>query len=153
MMTSSRKLPERAVPAPRFSAMVQAVQADLPRANVNDRRSIERLYPPDAFARDAAENDRPGIAILRGVRIAAAPDADGNFPLEPAARHAGEMPAAPFLAPFRRRAASENAGADPDPRRLYDAFLDDIIAAARRYGYRAEASPGPGDPRLCGPRQ
>lgn len=122
-------------------------------ANVNDRRSIERIYPPDAFARDAAQNDRPRIEILKGVRIASAPDEAGNFALEPGAQYTGEMPGALFLAPFHRRTAEEFAGVDPDPRHGYGAFIDEIIGAARRHGYRADESPGPDDPRLRGARQ
>lgn len=122
-------------------------------ANINDRRSIEPIYPPDAFARDAAENDRPRTEILKGVRIASAPDTDGNFALEAATHHAGEVPGALFLAPFHRRTAEECASDDPDPRLGYDAFIDEIIDTAQRHGYRAEASPGPGDQRLRGARQ
>jgi hypothetical protein len=127
--------------------------ANIPPANINDRRSIERIYPPDAFARDAAENDRPRIEILKGVRIASAPDGDGNFALEAGAQYTGEVPGALFLAPFHRRTAEEYASDDPDPRHGYDAFIDEIIDAARRHGYRATASPGPDDPRLRGARQ
>jgi hypothetical protein len=146
-----REPPERAKQEPRFSGMDQAnLNAQ---ANLNDRRSIERIYSPDAFARDAAENDRHRIEVLKGVRIASAPDADGNFALEPAAQYAGEVPGALFLAPFHRRTAEEFASDDPDPRHGYDAFIDGIIEAARRHGYRAEESPGPDDQRLRGPRQ
>ena len=127
-------------------------QADI-RANINDRQSIERLYPPDAFARDAAENDRQRVEILKGVRVASAPDDDGNFVLEPAAHHAGEVPDAVFLAPFPLRTPERHAAADPDPHHGYDAFIDEIIEAAQRHGYRAAESPGPGDPRLRGARQ
>jgi len=35
----------------------------------------------------------------------------------------------------------------------YDGFVSEIIEAAQRFGYRAEASPGRGDARLRGPRQ
>jgi hypothetical protein len=125
----------------------------MPQANIKNRGSIERIYPPDAFARDAAENDRPGIEILKGVRIASAPDGDGIFALEPASHYAGEAPQSLFLAPFHRRTATEDAANDPDPRDGYDAFIDEIIDAARRHGYRAAESPGPGDPRLHGLRQ
>jgi hypothetical protein len=125
----------------------------MPQANINDRRSIERVYPHDAFARDAARNDRHRIELLRGVRIASAPDDNGDFAIEPAAQHAGEAPAAVFLAPFHRRTAEEHAAVDPDPRNGYDAFIDEIIDAAQRHGYRASQSPGPADPRLSGARQ
>lgn len=126
---------------------------DMSQANINDRGSIERIYPTDAFARDAAENDRARIEILRGVRVASAPDGDGNFALDPASHYAGEAPSAVFLAPFHRRTANEDATDDPAARDGYDAFIDEIIDAARRHGYRADESPGPGDPRLHGLRQ
>ena len=131
-------------------------------ANIHDRASIALLYPPDAFAADAAANDRHRVDVLHGVRILSAPDAAGNFALERAKQHTGEVPQAIFLAPFHRATASEHAAADPDPHHGYEAFLDDIVRAARRHGFRAEASPGPGedpltgrpgDPRLRGPRQ
>ena len=64
------------------------------------------------------------------MRIASAPDGDGNFVLAPAAQYAGEVPGALFLAPFHRRTAEEHAGNDPDPRHGYDAFIDEIIDAA-----------------------
>jgi hypothetical protein len=128
-------------------------QVNILPANINDRGSIERVYPPDAFARDAAENDRHRVELLKGVRIASAPDEAGNFALEPATQYTGEVPGTPFLAPFHRRTAEEDAPDDPAPRHGYGRFIDDIIEAARRHGYRAEDSPGPGDPRLRGPRQ
>ncbi len=87
------------------------------------------------------------------MRIASAPDGDGNFVLERATHHAGEAPGALFLAPFHRRTAREYAGDDPDPRHGYNAFIDEIIDAARQNGYRAGESPGPDDPRLRGARQ
>jgi hypothetical protein len=123
------------------------------KANVHDRRSIERVYPPDALARDAAENDQASIDRLKGVRIASAPDEAGDFELDPAARYAGEVPGAVFLAPFHRRTPSGDGGAGSDSRQGYDEFIDDIIEAAWRHGYRATASPGPGDARLRGERQ
>ena len=86
----SHEPPERAPQGLRFSGMPYSNINT--QANINDRQSIERLYPPDAFARDAAENDRHRIEILKGVRIASAPDGDGNFALEPAAQYAGEVP-------------------------------------------------------------
>jgi hypothetical protein len=123
------------------------------RANIHDRRSIERIYPTDAFARDAAENDRSGVEVSHGVRIGSAPDQAGDFEVEPAARHAGEVPGTVFLAPYLRAAANVRPSADPDPDHGYDAFIAEIVDVARRFGYRADASPGPGDPRLKGARQ
>jgi hypothetical protein len=126
---------------------------DMPTANLHDRGSIERVYPCDAYTSDASQNERQKPAVLKGLRITETADEAGDFSIEPAAGHVGEVPGAIFLAPFHRVTAEENAGAEPDPRQGYEAFLDEIIGAAQRPGYRAEASPGPGDARLRGPRQ
>lgn len=126
---------------------------DMPTSNIHDRTSIERAYPREAYASDASQNERRKPAMLHGVRIAAAPDDKGEFAIEPAVQHAGEVPGAVFLAPFHRVTAEENAESDPDPRLGYEAFLDEIIEMAERLGFRADASPGPGDARLRGPRQ
>lgn len=116
--------------------------------NIRDRASIRRAYSRHAFASDAAHNDRQTVDTLKGVRIAAAPDDDGNFPLQRAARQTGETPGAVFLAPF-----TAVGSADADLRKGYEAFLDDIVAAAAQHGYRADTSPGPGDERIKGLRQ
>jgi hypothetical protein len=125
------------------------------KANIHDRASIERIYPPDVYASDASQNERRKPALLKGVRIAAGADEKGDFTIDPATQHASELVGAGalFLAPFHRVTAEENAAADPDPRQGYEAFLDEIIEAAQRFGFRAEASPGPRDLRLRGPRQ
>jgi hypothetical protein len=125
----------------------------MPIANIHDRGSIERVYPCDAYANDASQNERRKPAVLKGVRITEAADEAGIFSIEPAASHAGEVPGVIFLAPFHRVTAQEDIAAEPDPRHGYEAFLDEIIEAAQRQGFRAEASPGPGDARLRGPRQ
>ena len=123
------------------------------KANIHDRKSLERVYPPESFERDAGENDRQGGGLLHGIRIGSAPDQAGNFELEPASLHAGEVPGAVFLAPFHRAILDKHAPADCDPRGEYDAFVAEIIDLARHFGYRAETSPGPGDPRIRGLRQ
>ena len=125
----------------------------MPSANIYDRGSIERVYSCDAYASDASQNERRKPALLNGVRITETADEAGNFAIEPAAHYAGEVPGAQFLAPFHRMTAQEHAATDPDPRRGHEAFLDEIIKAARGPGFRPETSPGPGDARLRGPRQ
>jgi len=125
----------------------------MPSANIYDRGSIERVYSCDAYASDASQNERRKPAVLKGVRITEAADEAGNFRLERAANYAGEVPGAIFLAPFHRVTAHEDVAAEPDPRQGYQAFVDEIIEAAQRQGFRAEASPGPRDARLRGPRQ
>ncbi len=118
-------------------------------ANIADRAGIERIYPAEAFASDAAQNDDLASGLERGVRVLSAPDADGAFGLEQATRQVGEVPSASFLAPRRRQAAA----GDPDPRAGYAEFLDDIVTAAQRFGFEAEDTPGQGDPRIRGLRQ
>lgn len=164
----ARKGPERRRAALRSEDM---------KANIHDRQSLARAYPPEAFAADAAQNQKqPANEILRGVSVTAAPDETGAFELQRAARHVGESETseeegAVFLTPYRPLGAVRETGAAgpggpppprapghaalgvPDPREGYEAFLDDIIAAARRRGFRGERSPGPGDARLRGPRQ
>src|SRR4051812_44743482 len=101
------------------------------RANINDRGSIECVYPADNFAGDAADNEKqPGNQVLHGVRILSAPDAQGAFELERASRQVGEFGGALFLAPFRRDTGREFARQAPDPAAGYDGFIDEIIAAA-----------------------
>ena len=125
----------------------------MPIANVNDRASIERVYPAEAYAADASVNERPKAETLHGVRVRSGPDAAGDFELAPARQHVGEEPGAAFLAPHRRDQAHDRAMTDPDPRAGYAAFVDDIIRTAGEFGFEPAASPGPGDPRLRGLRQ
>jgi len=71
------------------------------KVNANDRSTLERTYPEDAFKSDAAQNERVPNAVRHGVRIGSAPDAEGYFELERAARHAGEPETPTFPAPTR----------------------------------------------------
>jgi hypothetical protein len=127
------------------------------RANINDRRSIEAAYPPDTFANDAAQNERVPHELRHGVLIASVPDDQGWFELTPGRRHAGEPETPDFLTPARRSEELIESGdhqaarqvAPPDPARGYARFLDDIVAAAKRFGFRADQSPSR-DPRLRG---
>jgi len=112
------------------------------KVNANDRGTLERAYPRDAFASDAARNEAPN-AVQYGVRVGSAPDESGCFELERANRHAGEPETPYFLVP----ALAPASGRD------YAQFLDDIIAAAKRFGFRVDESPGFGDARLRGLRQ
>ncbi|HWB51642.1 MAG TPA: hypothetical protein VG651_21215 [Stellaceae bacterium] len=129
------------------------------RANTNDRASLEQAYPRDAFANDAAQNERAPHALTHGVLIASAPDEGGWFELTRTRRHAGEPDTPYFLAPARRSEELIEQGhhhaarqvAMPDPARGYARFLDDIVTAAKSAGFRADRSPS-GDPRLRGLR-
>jgi hypothetical protein len=133
----------------------------MPKANIQRRNTLEEVYPPDAFASDAAKNGRVPNTVLSGVRILSAPDDAGDFEFERATQQIGEAASASFLAPHRRedrtvdasRDSPTTVSADPDPRAGYEAFLADIVAVAQRFGFEPEASPGRDEPRLRGLRQ
>jgi hypothetical protein len=118
------------------------------KANIHRRSTLEEVYPPDAFASDAAQNGLVPNTVLSGVRILSAPDAAGDFEFERANQQIGEAASASFLAPHRR-----DDRADPDPGAGYQAFLDDIATVARRFGFEPKESPGRNEPRLRGLRQ
>jgi hypothetical protein len=130
----------------------------MPKANIHRRGTLEEVYPPDAFASDAAQNGRVPNTVLSGVRILSAPDAAGDFDFERATQQVGEATSPSFLAPHRREDRTVDAGrdspttmsADPDPRAGYEGFLADIVAVAQRFGFEPEASPGRDEPRLRG---
>ncbi len=135
----------------------------LPRANLHDRSSIERIYPRAVFERDANANARAKASVLSGVHISSAPDDSSEFDLARASRHVGEDAApggAVFLWPVAQAASAHNDDYPADaasskpvgPKRsAYDAFIDRIIETARRVDFGR--SPGPGDARLRGQRQ
>jgi hypothetical protein len=131
------------------------------KANIHRRSTLEDVYPPDAFASDAAQNGRVPNTVLSGVRILSAPDAAGDFDFERATQQIGEAASPSFLAPHRREERTVDAGrdspatvaADPDPQSGYQAFLADIVAVAQRFGFEPEKSPGRDEPRLRGLRQ
>jgi hypothetical protein len=133
----------------------------MPKANIHRRDTLEQTYPPDAFASDAGENGRAAVELIRGVRILSAPDVAGDFDFERSTQQIGEAVSETFLAPHRREDRLVNAGrdspteisADPDPRQGYEAFLADIVAAAQRFGFKPQESPGRDERRLRGPRQ
>jgi len=147
-------------------------------ANINNRRSIERIYPISAFAVDAARNAKqPANEFVRGVRVLSAPDDGGEFEIAPGTRHVGEVHGETFFAAHRTlcglhalaalyRAKGTNSEAlptsrmgqpyalvNPDPKNEYETFIRTIIAAAPRVGFRRNESPGRGDARLQGLRQ
>jgi hypothetical protein len=133
----------------------------MPKANIHRSETFMRVYPPDAFASDAAENGPASGEVTLGVRILSAPDAAGDFEFERASRQVGEAGSPTFLAPHRREDRLINAGrgspttqqAPPDPRQGYEDFLADIIAAAQRFGFEPEKSPSRDEPQLQGLRQ
>jgi hypothetical protein len=133
----------------------------MPRANINRRSTLEAVYSADIFASDAAQNGRVPNTMLCGVRILSAPDAAGDFEFERATQQVGEAVSESFLTPHRRDDRTVDAGrdsptpisAEPGPQSGYTAFLDDIVAAAQRFGFKPADSPGRNEPRLRGLRQ
>ncbi len=126
----------------------------MPKVKLEDRAALERAYPPDAFAADTAHNAATSSEAISGVRILSAPDDAGEFSFERGSRQVGEASSVAFVAPYRRRGnAGEPEAVSSDPCAGYQAFLDDIVDAARRFGYKPEESPGQGDPRIRGLRQ
>ncbi len=124
------------------------------KVNIDDRAALVRAYPPDHFAADSAENSAAAGETVSGVRVRSAPDTSGEFSFERGRRQVGETASAVFVVPYRRSGGGgAPEAASGDPHAGYDAFLDEIVAAARRFGFEPEASPGRGDPRIRGLRQ
>jgi hypothetical protein len=76
-------------------------------ANVNDRSSVERLYPREDFEREAAGNSDAKATVHRGLRIVSPVDREGRFSAERASRHVAEGDPegdTVFLAPFLTQA-------------------------------------------------
>jgi hypothetical protein len=129
-------------------------------ANINDRDSIERVYPREAFDEDLRANMLPNAEVLHGARVESGADASGRFRLARATQPVGEesrLRHTVFLAPFAAVAAADAdddasyGGAEAAPGAVvgdYDAFLERIVAAAKE----ADARPAPGrdDERLKG---
>jgi hypothetical protein len=133
-------------------------------ANINDRASIEQIYPRAVFEREAQANTRAKASVIYGVRIHSMPDESGAFQLIRASHHVGEderQSGSVFLCPFAQEVAYVEQGNDDgavEPRRDagivrgdYDAFVDKIIDTARTA--RLDEAPGRGDMRLQGLRQ
>jgi hypothetical protein len=136
-------------------------------ANINDRGSIERLYPRADFEREAGENADAKATVHRGIRILSPVDAQGTFVAERASRHVGEadpLGDSVFLAPFLRGAHTGLAPSDaayggPDETGDalaaagrkgddYESFVTGIISAAR--SARFKSAIGKDEERLRG---
>jgi len=122
------------------------------RANINDRATVERIYPRAVFQQEANANARGNASVLSGVRIVSAADDSGAFDLVRASRHAGESDpsdGAIFLSPAVPGAVPGSLAPAWDA--AYARFIDKIIATVARAEFAP--SPGPGDARLRGLRQ
>jgi len=138
----------------------------MPEANVNDRASVERLYPREEFERDAGENARAKATVQRGILIVSAVAADGRFGVERASRHVGEEDPegdTVFLAPFPTQASAplqqgdayggpvETGDAVESASRKaedYRVFIDRLVEAARTARFKPAV--GRNDDRLKG---
>jgi hypothetical protein len=113
-----------------------------PVANINDRASIESVYPLERFRADANRNSIQNAAILHGVTVLSTPDASGAFHLEHAERQSGERDVTGdsiFVA------AMGGAGDLESDRADYTAFIDRVVQAAH-----AVRKQGANDGRLAG---
>ena len=141
-------------------------------ANINDRSSVERLYPRDAFEADAGSNARGKATVLHGLRILSGPNASGAFRVARASQHVGEVHVGEaqgrgnglFLAPdlgANVAALAQNetdyggaeekgdAMASVDARGAeYQAFIDRVLASARAADF--DQPIGRGEERLKG---
>jgi len=117
-------------------------------ANLNDRSTIESIYPREAFEADAARNSRGKALVLEGVLIASQPSQGGEFQLQRKRHHVGEndpegdtLFLAPYLggdyaalhetpdygAPEEEKGGLAAAKRGPD----YAAFIDRIVETAK----------------------
>ncbi|HEX2135994.1 MAG TPA: hypothetical protein VHG30_08845 [Microvirga sp.] len=134
------------------------------KADINDRKSVEALYPRDAFEEDAGRNALGNTQVVYGVRIESAPDAEGCFRLARARHHVGELTgsrgaiflaaekprlSAPLLGSDAGTGAPEGSDVTPETRAAeYNAFIDRILDAARSADFGGPI--GRGETRLKG---
>ncbi len=137
------------------------------RANINDRSSLERLYPRDAWAQDAGKKADAKAEVLHGVRIASPVDENGDFDLVRASHQVAEINSegdVVFLFPQMgddyaalMQKETDYGGAEEKGDALdrvrhkdqdYEAFIDRIIQAARSAKFKPAI--GRGEERLRG---
>jgi hypothetical protein len=100
-----------------------------PVANINDRSTIERIYPFDRYRQDANRNSIPNAQVLHGVTVASPPDESGAFHLHEAERQSGELEAA--AGGYALFLPAMGTGGDVDADRAgYGGFIDRILEAA-----------------------
>ena len=97
-----------------------------PAANINDRESIERVYPLDRFRQDANRNAIPNSRVLYGLTVVSRADASGSFHLQQAERQAGERDRSPNG--YSAFLAATGCGGDLEADRAdYAGFIDRVI--------------------------
>jgi hypothetical protein len=130
-------------------------------ANINDRTSIQKIYPMTAWEQDGSRNAQGNASIIYGVKILCAPDPKGAFELVRAHRHVAESDPESdeiFLTPFGSGASEAEAGStysggvQPQEHKHldgdYESFVDRIIASARTAHFKPAI--GIGDDRIKG---
>lgn len=117
-------------------------------ANINDRQSVEQIYPHDVWEADAGMNSQGRDGLLRGLLIESSPANDGSFNIRRAVRHIGDVTLDPytlFMRPNLGKACDifapglgvhgaviEKHDALEDDLRDYVDFVDGLFATARR---------------------
>jgi hypothetical protein len=127
----------------------------MPEANVHDRRTVERIYPPDSFDHDSRMNAVVKTEILHGIRITSPPDANGNFSLTRTSHHVAEQDPegdAVFVFSYHYQSddtlmqgpdyggPEEKSGASrgsEDGSAAYDVFISRVIKAARSADFKS----------------
>jgi hypothetical protein len=120
----------------------------IPNANLNERISIERLYPLSAFDQDAGENSSGSSPRRCGVRVESVPDAAGAFRMvrtSQALTGSTDTPGTAFVCPYMGRAyglfmikggargaVEERGDIFADHIDEYTAFLDTLVLTARQ---------------------
>jgi hypothetical protein len=122
--------------------------------NVSQRDTIERAYPREAFAQDAARNAQTTNEVVSGVRVLLAPNERASSSSNGQAGTSARRRRRHFSprsadANYRPTTPYRQHRPPPGGRRL----CGEIVIAAREFGYDAAASPGRGDPRIRGLRQ
>ena len=134
----------------------------MPTANINDRKTVETIYPAAAWEQDAARNSRGYAAVTYGVTILSAPDAGGAFEMSPTSHHVGENDPegdTVFVPAFEAdAAAAQDSGtyggsladvADtPNDGSDYARFVDRVLEIARTAQFKPPI--GKGEERLKG---
>ena len=132
--------------------------------NINQRETLESYYPLDSFVHDANQNGRAKSAVMHGLRILSAPNADGAFKITKAQHNVAEDAShkdTMFLYSVRDDdnncfdgeeedtskavRAKDNA---VDTSELYRGFIDRVIETARNAHFQDDI--GRGEPRLKG---
>jgi hypothetical protein len=132
--------------------------------NINQRETIESYYPLDSFVHDANQNARGKAAVMHGLRILSAPDADGVFKVSKTHHNVAEDASHEdtlFLYSVRdddnnwfdgdEADASKAVRAKDnavDTSELYRGFIDRVIETARNAHFQPDI--GRGEPRLQG---